>query len=191
VIHTSPQEICENAVDIGHLPFVHGNGISEEAQQAQSYGLAPLTADFDGHLFKFAFDFAGKDASDAYHMGCYYGLGLTISKSLGYGGKCFLTGRTPIDRGSTEVTYAMLTAINLARDPDGELSRADARHNVAEFEKDVPIWNNKAFRAKPILCKNDGPIGRFRNWASQFYAEGGATAAERDPSTEEAFAEAL
>jgi 3-ketosteroid 9alpha-monooxygenase subunit A len=105
-------------------------------------------------------------------MGCYYGLGLTISKSLGKGGKCFLTGRTPIDRGSTEVTYAMLTAINLSRDPDGELSRADARMNVAEFEKDIPIWNNKAYRPRPVLCKNDGPIGRFRAWARQFYPGG-------------------
>jgi len=191
VIHTSPQEICENAVDIGHLPFVHGKGISEEAQQAQNYGLAPLTATFNGHLFDFEFDFAGRDSSDSYHKGRYYGLGLTISKSLGHGGKCFLTGRTPVDRDSTEVSYSMLTAINLPRDPDGELSRADALHNVAEFEKDVPIWNNKAFRAKPILCKNDGPIGRFRNWASQFYADGEPSVAAGNPSTEDAPVRAL
>jgi phenylpropionate dioxygenase-like ring-hydroxylating dioxygenase large terminal subunit len=191
VIHTSPQEICENAVDIGHLPFVHGNGISEAAQQAQTYGLAPLKATFADHLFDFEFDFAGKDAADAYHKGRYYGLGLTISKSLGKGGKCFLTGRTPIDRGSTEVTYAMLTAINLPRDPDGELSRADARMNVGEFEKDIPIWNNKAFRARPVLCKNDGPIGRFRTWASQFYPGGEPVMAAHISSREVEPAEAM
>jgi len=40
-----------------------------------------------------------------------------------------------------------------------------------QFEKDVPIWNNKTFLSKPLLVKQDGPIGKFRRWCQQFYSE--------------------
>ena len=36
---------------------------------------------------------------------------------------------------------------------------------------DIPIWNRKIHRAKPILCDGDGPIIQYRKYFSQFYAE--------------------
>ena len=38
--------------------------------------------------------------------------------------------------------------------------------------EDVPIWENKAYVVKLALAAGDGPIMKFRKWASQFYAEG-------------------
>ena len=40
---------------------------------------------------------------------------------------------------------------------------------ITQFERDVPIWNNKILLRKPLLSKNDGPISRFRSWFKQFY----------------------
>ena len=40
---------------------------------------------------------------------------------------------------------------------------------IAQFERDVPIWDNKTLLRKPHLAKNDGPIQRFRTWFRQFY----------------------
>ena len=37
------------------------------------------------------------------------------------------------------------------------------------IDQDVPIWESKRYRDKPMLCDNDGPIMRYRKWASQFY----------------------
>ena len=34
---------------------------------------------------------------------------------------------------------------------------------------DIPIWENKTYREKPVLCDGDGPINKFRIWVSQFY----------------------
>lgn len=191
IVNTSPQEICENAVDTGHLPAVHGGAIPEEELRSHNFGIPPFDVEFHKHMFDFNFSLAV--SPDAFHKGRYYGLGLTISKSGGSvkGAKCFLTGRTPIDRDRTEVTYAMLTALNAPGDPTGELSRADARDNAAEFEKDVPIWNNKIFRPNPVLCKGDGPIGRFRIWARQFYSADGTPTAQRDAPAEDAPVKAL
>ena len=40
-----------------------------------------------------------------------------------------------------------------------------------QFTKDIPIWENKRYRATPLLCDGDGPIGEFRRWCLQFYPE--------------------
>ena len=37
------------------------------------------------------------------------------------------------------------------------------------IEGDIPIWENKIYRAKPLLCDGDGPIFRFRKYFEQFY----------------------
>jgi 3-ketosteroid 9alpha-monooxygenase subunit A len=34
---------------------------------------------------------------------------------------------------------------------------------------DIPVWNNKIHRRRPILCDGDGPILQFRKWFEQFY----------------------
>ena len=44
--------------------------------------------------------------------------------------------------------------------------------------QDTPIWENKAYLARPALADTDGPFTKFRKWASQFYAEGIDTSAE-------------
>lgn len=41
---------------------------------------------------------------------------------------------------------------------------------VIQFERDIPIWNNKAYVSRPILVQGDGKINQFRRWYSQFYS---------------------
>ncbi len=43
-----------------------------------------------------------------------------------------------------------------------------------QLTDDIPIWENKIYQPAPNLCDGDGPIARFRRWASQFYAESSA-----------------
>ncbi len=45
-------------------------------------------------------------------------------------------------------------------------------------ERDVLIWSKKQYLENPVLVKNDGPIGRFRKWYSQFYSENSLTWAD-------------
>jgi 3-ketosteroid 9alpha-monooxygenase subunit A len=166
-INTSAQEICENAVDISHIPAVHGGNRPEEEIRAVNFGIPPFTVNFERHIFDC--DFSIDPKSDTYHRARYYGLGLSISRSAGRGAKLFWTSRTPVEPDKIEVRYSMLTASSAPGDPTGAISRAAARFTAEEFVKDVPIWNNKIYRPTPLLCKGDGPIGRFRIWAGQFY----------------------
>jgi hypothetical protein len=43
---------------------------------------------------------------------------------------------------------------------------------AAQFERDVPVWSNKIYRAQPVLTKADRTIPPFRRWFSQFTHEG-------------------
>ena len=39
-----------------------------------------------------------------------------------------------------------------------------------QFTQDIPIWENKTYRERPIVTKVDGPITQYRRWFRQFYA---------------------
>jgi hypothetical protein len=38
-----------------------------------------------------------------------------------------------------------------------------------QLEQDKPVWENKVYLDRPLICEGDGPIGQFRRWAAQFY----------------------
>eukprot|EP01089_Gocevia_fonbrunei_P000403 TRINITY_DN10425_c0_g1_i1.p1 TRINITY_DN10425_c0_g1~~TRINITY_DN10425_c0_g1_i1.p1 ORF type:complete len:461 (+),score=75.62 TRINITY_DN10425_c0_g1_i1:419-1801(+) len=42
---------------------------------------------------------------------------------------------------------------------------------IVQFERDIPIWNNKTYLPNPMVIKEDGDIVRFRRWFTQFYSE--------------------
>ena len=37
--------------------------------------------------------------------------------------------------------------------------------------QDVVIWERKRYQTPPRLCRADGPIGKYRRYCQQFYAE--------------------
>ena len=40
---------------------------------------------------------------------------------------------------------------------------------VYDLQQDFPIWENKIYIQPPALARGDGPIGKVRTWAKQFY----------------------
>jgi hypothetical protein len=62
-------------------------------------------------------------------------------------------------------------------EPGSDLDRAyrDVAYRIGPGETgvtpDIPIWNNKVHRRKPILCDGDGHILRFRQYFQQFYVD--------------------
>jgi hypothetical protein len=40
---------------------------------------------------------------------------------------------------------------------------------VLQLERDIEIWNQKTFVARPCVVKGDGRIHQFRRWFNQFY----------------------
>lgn len=51
------------------------------------------------------------------------------------------------------------------------LAKLILRSLIVQFERDVPIWNNKTFLPRPVVVKGDGPIPAFRRWYARHYSE--------------------
>ena len=40
-----------------------------------------------------------------------------------------------------------------------------------QMNQDIPIWENKKYFDRPVLCEEDGQFGVYRKWMRQFFSE--------------------
>ena len=80
--------------------------------------------------------------------------------------------QTPIDEEFTEVNLLF----SMKRLPDAgateSISELNDQITNLQFTQDVPIWENKIYRERPIVTKVDGPVAQYRRWFRQFYSDG-------------------
>jgi phenylpropionate dioxygenase-like ring-hydroxylating dioxygenase large terminal subunit len=169
-----PQEVMENAVDIGHIQPVHGyqnpqirTPIHADGPHLRIGTVAERVFPVLGNvemLLDFEID----------------GLGFiwVLAKIPRFGGEAlFQAWPTPIDPCRIDLRFAMSLRVLRDREATGMavsrlLTSALASAFWSDLTKDFPIWENKQFVARPRLAKGDGPIIPFRNWARQFYSDG-------------------
>jgi 3-ketosteroid 9alpha-monooxygenase subunit A len=159
IVRTRGMEVIENVADIAHGTYVHGNPVIPTATFA-----------FEEHNFiaELKIDLPSVGGATTNTVTAH-GLGITVNRGSGYGSKTFYVNYTPIDRQMAHVRFSTMVALSTPEDPTGEIARKGAVATTIEFEKDIPIWENKIFRKIPLLVKEDGPIGRFRVWSRQFF----------------------
>jgi 3-ketosteroid 9alpha-monooxygenase subunit A len=161
-VQTSIDEVVENIFDLAHGQFVHQN---DNGNSVPTVGY-----DFDDHSATVTFEndlalLGGK----THHVTTLNELGINVNRATGVGSKSFVVSYTPVDPSTLDVHFSFVTPEALPDDPTGEISRRSAATTVELFYQDIPIWEHKMFRANPLLCAGDGPIGRYRKWARQFY----------------------
>ncbi len=78
--------------------------------------------------------------------------------------------QTPVDEELTEVSLHF----SMKRLPDDDatesISELNDKVTNVQFTQDVPIWENKIYRERPMLTKVDGPVAQYRRWFRQFYS---------------------
>jgi nitrite reductase/ring-hydroxylating ferredoxin subunit len=79
--------------------------------------------------------------------------------------------QTPIDEEFTEVN--LLFSMKALPDEKATqmISELNDRITNEQFTQDVPIWENKIYRERPIITKRDGPVAQYRRWFRQFYSD--------------------
>jgi nitrite reductase/ring-hydroxylating ferredoxin subunit len=79
--------------------------------------------------------------------------------------------QTPIDDEFTEVDLCF--SMKALPDPKAteSISELNDRITNEQFTQDVPIWENKIYRDRPMLTRNDGPVTQYRRWFRQFYSD--------------------
>lgn len=179
-----PQETTENSVDLGHFAHVHGYDTVRMLRDVVTDGPYLSTAYASrrplpllGRRARLRFDFEFET-----HI---HGLGYSQVDVLvrGFDVRARLwVLPTPID--------ARRLRLHLAASGDGNgddvhrLLRWIPRHLraiavgyglliglVADARQDFAIWAHKRYVHPPALAQGDGPIGRYRAWAAQFYGE--------------------
>jgi len=178
-----PQDIGENAIDVGHLKVVHGYEPLEV--------LAPFTA--EGPSFRVSYRLhrsaglflkSGKFTVELTIHG--YGLGYAHAEIFipAYGIRFRnYTLVTPTDPGRTTLRVA-ISLERVAKPhqinpalwlfPAGLLNPLMARlllfGVIRDVGHDVGILQHRSYVHPPILAKGDGPVVQFRRWAEQFAA---------------------
>ena len=161
-IRTRNQEIAENTSDPAHFGAVHG------------FGEAPAPEiTFDGHTCRSVTlsQVPRRDGglSTSRLEVTWHGLGLGVVRSTGDFELLVVGTNTPIDEHRVDARFSFSVNTRKGLRPDAGAGKAFITEAIRQMEQDIPIWENKVFVESPILCEGDGPIGRFRSWAQQFY----------------------
>jgi len=174
-----PQETSENSVDIGHFSAVHGYTSVEMLKElvtdgpylnvkyvmTRAYLLGPpIRAEFEIHVHGL-----GYSRVDA-HVPQY-----------GIQTRLFVLA-TPTD--GQNITLRLALSLHEATQPqrihsllallprsliNAIIARTTFNGFAHDTQQDFIIWQHKRYVQPPILAEGDGPIGRYRLWAKQFY----------------------
>ncbi len=179
------QDLAENSVDVGHLAHVHGYTAIETLAELAIDG--PLLRARYAFRHPRGFNGFGKNARAEIDIGVF-GLGYSqvevVVAEMGFRSRQFVLA-TPADADHVDLTVGMcmrrlegargFTSGLLALLPGFAFDRLVAsiafQTFVGDVQADVPIWSTKSYVDPPRLAEGDGPIGRYRRWARQFYPE--------------------
>jgi nitrite reductase/ring-hydroxylating ferredoxin subunit len=167
-----PQEVVENAIDIGHFGAVHGTSGAEITRPLEltgprlSLGTAvyrdiPLLGRFDVE-----FDVEAHGVGYVYVRAYMRQLKLTALVQI---------MPVPLDPCRIATRFTVSARIGssgskVARYSSWLATQLFAKPSWQGADQDTPIWRNKVYLKQPRLAPGDGPIMRFRGWAEQFYS---------------------
>lgn len=177
----NPQDIAENAVDLGHLLVTHGYVEPHATAELETRG--PV---LDAR-YRFTRESPAFRRGPPAHIEIrihQHGLGLALVEStvLPYGLRTrLLISSTARDERSVDLRTSVIVqrvrrsgSVHplLAPVPawlvNGFVRRAALSAFRHDVEQDIPIWRHKKHLERPALAAGDGPIGRYRRWATQF-----------------------
>ncbi len=160
-VKTHPREIVENVADSGHFPRVHGTHVDTFENEYVDHMAIQRTSGI-------AYPRGG--GSDKFRItATYYGPGFQLSEMDSYLENRLLLAHTPIDESTLHLRFGV--SLKIAADkPMDAFTKGYIDNLTTGFHEDIAIWENKAYRARPVLCDGDGPIGKLRRWYKQFYA---------------------
>jgi nitrite reductase/ring-hydroxylating ferredoxin subunit len=193
-LHDHAQETVENSVDLGHFAIVHGYSeltvhsepVIAGAHFRTAYSASrpmPVVGRFGARV---RFDFT----IDLYGLGCSI---VTVGvPSYGLTARLFVLATPTVKE---RINLALALSLREIEDtaqvhplarllPRRALQELIARiiHQsvIHDARQDFVIWEHKRYIEPPALAQGDGPIGKFRLWARQFYTQPVAVAPSAD-----------
>lgn len=161
IVRSRNQELAENTCDPAHFKFVHGTSALPTAE-----------AEFEGPLLKVKLNYPIGTASGEMHGDisiCSWGYGIGITRFSGIVDTTVFVGGTAIDEEYVHNRMSFTIRRLDSEEATRKVGKAFVDEISRQFREDIPIWENKAYLDKPLLCDGDGPIAAMRKWGEQFY----------------------
>ncbi|MES2134503.1 MAG: Rieske 2Fe-2S domain-containing protein [Bacteroidota bacterium] len=181
ILDSHPQETTENSVDVGHFSIVHKYSNVHDLKELSSDG-PYLNASYGFNRKGGIFNNAGLKAEINIHV---HGLGYSFVEVIIPAYELHTRQYvfpTPIADGKINLKIGMSVKkidkpgkLNpfLAVIPKSLVNKLVLKQAFKGYAHDVSqdfdVWQHKAFIENPALAKGDGPIGKYRQWARQFY----------------------
>jgi 3-ketosteroid 9alpha-monooxygenase subunit A len=162
------QDLTENIIDRSHFSTVHD--MKPPAEQHFEVGFSGASMIVDQRLSVTAVSEVGFEVGTTTTT-CGPGIVAVEVRQDPIEMLTYIT-QTPIDDEWTEVTLSF--SMKRLEDDAATESISELNDQVTnlQFTQDVPIWENKVYRERPILTKLDGPVAQYRRWFRQFYSDG-------------------
>ncbi len=172
---TCVQEIAENDVDQAHFTYLHRMPAFEEAETIldgpikRTKSLMDMPDNFLSEAVASAKGGAHLLSRTSHGPGItvVHGTGFSSLKGNGDGEFMLLNIATPVDEETTILRWIMGVTTNISDQDD--LGPSLLYAFKTGVDDDIPIWRDKIYRDKPVLCDGDGPINKHRKWTKQFY----------------------
>jgi len=162
-IRSRNQEMGENAVDSAHFHYLHG-----------TKNIPASVAQVDGHILRVDAPTVSTnkygDVEGMIHVEMH-GFGFTTTRFTGIVETLLVNSVTPIDEEYLDVRFSFLVKKLSDRGSTETIGKLYTAEIERQLEQDIPIWENKIYVRPPILSDGDGPIGKYRKWCKQFYAD--------------------
>ncbi len=163
-LRTHNQEMAENAVDTAHFKYVHGMKIQPSPHRfAAEYPYLSLAT--ETVMQTPMGEVRGELAVDC------AGFGFSTSRFTGLVATTVVASVTAIDEEYVDVRFSLTVKQDQGADIARGVGRAFTAEITRQLEEDRPIWENKVYVDKPVLCDGDGPFGAYRRWCRGFYPE--------------------
>jgi len=151
------QDLAENGVDLPHFRSLH------------QWSAKSIDWQIDGPSYTMVYDLEGmrleRDVGVNIHSKCEG----TFTRSRFWGKFHGVTAHAMTQ--SEEGLIRLQQLYYYRRDVPDEVALAAVDSSDREWAADVPIWENKLYRERPVLTGDDGPVAKFRRWFAQFYSD--------------------
>ncbi len=163
-LRTHNQEMCENVVDIAHFKYVHGMKIVPQPHRVDiAYPNIRMTT-------KTVMDTPMGEVEGILDADVH-GFGFSCSRFTGLVETTVIASVTPVDDEFVDVRFSFTVKKTLGADVAKGIGKAFTAEIARQLEEDRPVWENKVYMERAMLCDGDGPIAPYRKWCAQFYPD--------------------
>jgi nitrite reductase/ring-hydroxylating ferredoxin subunit len=159
-IRTHVQEISENISDPTHFQYVHGTLSQPQVEQSS-----------EGPVFRVDSKVVqptprgpvpGRILSEA------HGLGYWAIRFTGIADVTLISAATPVDVEHVALRHSFFVRVAEQPGTASNVSKALVAEIIRQVDEDVPIWEHKIYRPKPLLSAGERPMAALRHWSRQF-----------------------